>query len=68
MTGIPFMRGLIVALIAFCLAACGSAEPFGYRPISEIPAGPGLFSGADGQFVIYRSTTTEPRERTSPAN
>ena len=68
MTGIPFKRGLIVALIASGLVACQGAEPFDYQPISEIPAGAGLFSGADGQFVLYRSAPSEPRERRAPAN
>ncbi len=68
MTGKPFKRGLMVALIALGLTACQGAEPFDYRPISEIPAGPGLFSGAGGQFVLYRSAPSEPPERRAPAN
>ena len=68
MTGKPFKRGLIVALIALGLTACQGAEPFDFRPISEIPAGPGLFSGADGQFALYRSVPSEPRQRAAPAN
>jgi hypothetical protein len=38
---------------ALWLAAC-AAEPFDYTPADEIPPGPGLLSGADGEFVIYR--------------
>jgi hypothetical protein len=38
---------------ALWLAAC-AAEPFDYTPADEIPPGPGLLSGADGEFMIYR--------------
>ena len=68
MTGISFKWSVIVALIASGLVACQGAEPFDYRPVDEIPAGAGLFSGADGQFVLYRSAPSEPRERKAPAN
>jgi hypothetical protein len=38
---------------ALWLGAC-AAEPFDYTPVDEIPPGPGLLSGEDGEFVIYR--------------
>ena len=37
------------------LAACaGTGEISKPTPPDEIPDGPGLFSGKDGEFVIYR--------------
>ena len=36
------------------LGACADVKPFDYQASGEIPAGPGLFSGADGAFVILR--------------
>ncbi len=48
-------KGLIVALVALVLAACGGAKPFDYQPTAdEMKPGGGLFSGDDGEFVIYR--------------
>jgi len=45
---------LVIALSAgLWLAAC-AAEPFDYTPVDEIQPGPGLLSGEDGEFVIYR--------------
>ena len=45
---------LVIALSAgFWLAAC-AAEPLDYTPVDEIQPGPGLLSGEDGEFVIYR--------------
>ncbi len=39
--------------LALTLAACAGAKPFEYHPIHEIPEGPGLFTGEDGEWVIY---------------
>ncbi len=39
--------------LALLLAACAAAKPFAYHPIHEIPEGPGLFTGEDGEWVIY---------------
>ncbi len=39
--------------LALALAACAGAKPFEYHPIHEIPEGPGLFTGEDGEWVIY---------------
>ncbi len=48
-------KGLIMALAALglALAACGAVEPFEYTEIHEIPEGPGIFTGEDGEWVIY---------------
>lgn len=47
-------RWLAVLLFFGLLAACSGVEPFAYTEVHEIPPGPGLFSGEDGEFVIYR--------------
>lgn len=46
-------RWLILLLGGIGLAAC-AAEPFDYTPVDEIPPGPGLLSGEEGEFVVYR--------------
>lgn len=40
-------------LLTLSLGACAQAEPFDYTPVHEIPPGPGLLSGQDGEFVLY---------------
>lgn len=35
------------------LTACSNVQPFDYTAIDEIPPGPGLISGGDGEFVLY---------------
>ncbi len=35
--------------------ACAEVKPFEYTEIHEIQPGPGLFSGEDGEFVLYRN-------------
>lgn len=43
---------ILVLALGLALAACAGAEPFAYQPIDEIPAGPGLFTGEAGEWVI----------------
>ncbi len=46
---------LAFALAVLFLSACGPASRYGIdqpQP-DEIPPGPGLFSGKDGEFVLY---------------
>ncbi len=43
---------LTAVLIAAFLGACSNIQPVVFVPIDEIPPGPGLFSGEDGEFVI----------------
>ena len=47
-------RWLAAAVFATALAACSAGKPADYTAIDEIPPGPGLFSGADGEFTLYR--------------
>lgn len=44
---------LAAAMLAIGLAACSGVQPYDFVAIDEIPPGPGLFSGADGEFVLY---------------
>ena len=44
----------IVVLTAAGLVACGG-QPFQVTPVDEVPKGPGLLSGEDGEFTIYRA-------------
>ncbi|MEE8444047.1 MAG: hypothetical protein V3S44_01780 [Alphaproteobacteria bacterium] len=46
---IPFLAAVLIATL---LGACSNIQPVAYVPIDEIPPGPGLFSGEDGEFVI----------------
>lgn len=46
--------GLFAAgVVGGSLAACSNVEPLNYTAIHEIPDGPGLFSGVDGEFDLY---------------
>ncbi|MDP6343650.1 MAG: hypothetical protein QF578_24155 [Alphaproteobacteria bacterium] len=49
-----FRSALMVAALASVLAACGTAKPFNYTQGDQIQPGPGLFSGKDGKFSLYR--------------
>ena len=44
---------LLVAIVGLA-AACGEITPVAYTPVDEIPPGPGLLSGDDGEFTLYR--------------
>jgi len=48
---------LIIAMVTAMAAFYGCAvtpEPFEYQPDNELKNGPGLLSGEDGVFTIYR--------------
>ena len=48
--------GIAVTVLAVCamLAACAGWEPLEPPVAGEIPEGAGVFSGEDGEFVIFR--------------
>jgi hypothetical protein len=52
------MKKLVLAACA-ALAACAS-EPVPYHSGTEIPRGPGLFSGHPGEFVLKMGGSTSP--------
>lgn len=48
---------LLVLFLGLAVASCGGKplDPSKWQePAGEIPPGPGLFSGDDGEFVLYR--------------
>lgn len=46
---------LAIATAAVALAAaCGAYHPYEYVDSKETKPGPGLFTGDDGEWVIYR--------------
>jgi len=47
---LPLMLCIVIG-IAACAA---SPEPYEYRPENELKPGPGLFSGENGEFTIFR--------------
>jgi hypothetical protein len=64
-----------VALSALLFAGCADVEPFDPPVAGEMNPEPGLFSGPDGQFVLYRRAVEEaptdapaepPRRLTDP--
>jgi len=49
-----FKLWLVATVLA--LAGCGGgSQSFEYHAADDPPPGPGLFSGPDGTFTIYRS-------------
>ncbi len=51
-----FRLWLFASFGAILLAtACTEVKPFEYTEIHEIQPGPGLLSGEDGEFVLYRN-------------
>ena len=54
---------ILVGVYASVLGACATApEPWEYEDQREVKSGPGLFSGEDGVFTIYRKPLPEPTE------
>ncbi len=52
---------LAFAFVALLLSACGPARSLVHdvpQP-DEMKPGPGVFSGEDGKFVLYRKSATE---------
>ena len=45
---------IAAAGLVLVVAGCGIHEDLEIQPADEIPTGPGLFSGDDGQFVVVQ--------------
>ncbi len=60
------MRAAII-LVCLLATACGVTMKPGSEPRNrrEIPPGPGIMSGEEGEFVIYRLNRTPPATRAS---
>ncbi len=50
---------LALALSAAQLAACADYKPFQPPNNSAIPEGPGLLTGSEGEWVLFRKTDDE---------
>lgn len=48
------LRRLAVGALLAALSACAGKPLEPTKVVDEIPEGPGVFSGEDGEFVIYR--------------
>lgn len=46
-------RAVVLVTAVLLLGGC-AGEPFDYHHPQEIKSGPGLFSGEDGVFTIFR--------------
>ncbi len=60
------MRALVV-LLCLLVVACGVTMKPGKeaRNRREIPPGPGVITGEEGEFVIYRVKRTPPAKKAS---
>jgi hypothetical protein len=47
-------RSIVLVAVLLSLSACSNIKPFEPPVASEIPNGPGLLSGNDGEFTIFR--------------
>jgi hypothetical protein len=56
----------IVNIALLALPGCGG-KPFVYNPPSEIPEGPGVFSGKDGEFTLYDSKSGKVGKKSKAA-
>jgi len=46
---------LLIVAALFIFGCGGGSQSFEYHAADDPPPGPGLFSGSDGTFTIYRS-------------
>ncbi|MFQ5765574.1 MAG: hypothetical protein ACE5GT_11645 [Rhodospirillales bacterium] len=58
-------KGLAIGLVALFLSACGPASPYviDQPQPDEIPPGRGLFTGKDGEYVLWGSSKSEEEEQ-----
>lgn len=47
---LPLVLGIVLGI----LAGCTQGKPLTHVAADEIPPGPGLFSGEEGEFVLFR--------------
>ena len=56
------MRAALALTLALLLVACAEMAPFEPPVAGEMMPEPGLFSGPEGEFVLYRSREAEVSE------
>ena len=56
----------IVSIALLALPGCGG-KPFLYNPPSEIPEGPGVLSGENGEFTLYDSKNNKGGKKSKAA-
>lgn len=56
----------LMSISLLALPGCGG-KPFHYNPPSEIPEGPGVFSGKDGEFTLYDSKSAKGGKKSRTA-
>ncbi len=56
----------MVSIALLSLPGCGG-KPFVYNPPSEIPEGPGVLSGEDGEFTLYDSKSDKGGKKSKAA-
>ncbi len=52
----------VLGLIALQLAACADYRPYPAPDSSGIPEGPGLFTGSEGEWTLFRMQKEADRE------
>ena len=62
------MRAALALTLALLLVACAEMAPFEPPVAGELNPEPGLFSGPEGEFVLYRrDLEEEPTDIPAPA-
>ncbi len=56
----------LMSISLLALPGCGG-KPFHYNTPSEIPEGPGVFSGKDGEFTLYDSKSVKGGKKSRTA-
>ena len=56
----------LLSIALLTLPGCGG-KPFVYYPPSEIPEGPGVLSGEDGEFTLYDSKSDKGGKKSKAA-
>ena len=58
------LLGIIVVIMMVALSACATPpKPYEYRSDRQLKPGPGLFSGEDGVFTIYRKSAVPEKQK-----
>ena len=55
------LAGIRLTLVLGLVLGCGG-KPFNYESQNEIPPGPGVFSGKEGEFTLYSSESKPASE------